>query len=133
MVQSGRILPDDEPASKYWADEVRVTRRYLYASTRGLEPSTKGYVTVWAIDDQGLVRQDAAPLTRWQTPTSGGWANAVEPAPCLAGDDTDEELLALTDSEEGYVFVLVFDGKQVNEVARLMLPEGKAATAVWLS
>jgi len=44
----------------------------------------------------------------------------------------------LTDSEEGFVFVLAFDGEKVTEVARTKLSYGDgesvvgAATAVWL-
>ena len=43
------------------------------------------------------------------------------------------EYLDLTDSEEGFVFVLGWDGKEVKEVARTKLDDGAgAATAVWL-
>ena len=48
------------------------------------------------------------------------------------------EWIALTDSQEGYVFVLSFDGFRIEEVARVKLEDGSgvevvgAATAVWL-
>jgi len=43
----------------------------------------------------------------------------------------------MTDSQEGHVFMLAFDGKSITEVARTQLTgeDGKilaAATAVWL-
>lgn len=122
----------------YWADEVRVSpsERYLYCSTRGLEPTTKGWVAVFALSQDGLPVSDT-PLDVYETATSGGWANAVQPAP---GEYNEEgiEYVALTDSEEGFVSVLAFDGKKVTEVARAKLEyldDGKvvgAATAVWL-
>lgn len=48
------------------------------------------------------------------------------------------EYIALTDSEEGFVFILAFDGRELTEVARTKLKYGNedrvvgAATAVWL-
>jgi carboxy-cis,cis-muconate cyclase len=59
----------------------------------------------------------------------------VEPAPVEEWKDVEEgkEYIALTDSEEGYVFVLSWDGEKVEEVARTKLEGGAgAATAVWL-
>lgn len=121
----------------YWADEVRVSPSsdYLYASTRGLEPETKGWFAVFRLLPSGLVESDT-PLALWETPTSGGWANAVEPAPSPLStlrQKDGKDYLALTDSEEGLVLVLSWDGEKVEEVARTKL-EGKAgaATAVWL-
>lgn len=71
----------------------------------------------------------------YETPTSGGWANAVEP--CFEQVELEEggkgELLVLTDEEEGWVFMITWgEGRGFDEVARLKLPVGKAATAVWL-
>jgi len=135
-----KIIPEDKDPKDYWADEVRLSRtssppKYLYASTRGLEKGTKGYVAVFSLDDAGQINGEA--LDMYETETSGGLANAVEPAP-EGGDGV--EYIALTDSEEGYVFVLSFDEteRRLKEVARGKLGEddqGKvigAATAVWL-
>ncbi|KAK5135494.1 hypothetical protein LTR08_005129 [Meristemomyces frigidus] len=140
-----KIIPDDKDPKEYWADEVRLstgpdksTPRYMYASTRGLVAETKGYVAVFRINTDGTLASDTA-LDIWETPTSGGIANAIEPAP-WSGDNRTEavEYLSLTDSEEGWVIMLGFDGKKVSEVARVNLgktEEGetvKAATTVWL-
>lgn len=126
-------LPADHSASLYWADEVRVSpsQKYLYCSTRGLEPQTKGWVAVYGLTPEGLPASDA-PLCLWETPTSGGWANAVEPSPG-AYNKEDCEYVALTDSEEGLVMILGWDGKAIREVARTKLEGGAgAATAIWL-
>lgn len=137
------ILPPGKDATDFWADEVRLSNitdpatqapRYLWASTRGLKKETKGYVGVYALDANGEL-VDAEAIHIWETPTSGGIANAVEPAPRPVDG---VEYAALTDSEKGWVFVVAFDGEKVREVARVRLDEEgredfvQAATAVWL-
>ncbi|GAA5902269.1 hypothetical protein JCM6882_000488 [Rhodosporidiobolus microsporus] len=132
-----KIIPEDHDPKDYWADEVRVSPsgRYLYCSTRHLterSPTKKGWVAVYPLPPSGLLDPSSSPLALWETPTSGGWANAVEPAP--GGYNTArEEFVALTDSEEGLVLILGWDGETVREVARTKLGDGAgAATAVWL-
>ncbi|KAH0354527.1 Muconate cycloisomerase 1, partial [Aureobasidium melanogenum] len=140
LVSGKRIIPEDKDEKKYWADEVRLSRptsgrpKYLYASTRGLEKETKGYVAVFELDEEGLLRGEAIDI--FETATSGGIANAIEPAPMVEGQE-GVEYLAMTDSQEGYVFMLAFDGKKIREIARTQLlgEDGNtlaAATAVWL-
>jgi len=135
---SVKIIPEQNDARLYWADEVRVSKsllydsgskapRFLYASTRGLEVGTKGCVAVFALSEEG--RMDEC-VYMYETATSGGWANAVEPAPEGCGGVEGVEFVALTDSEAGCVFMLAFDGRVVREVARVGVEE--AATAVWL-
>jgi carboxy-cis,cis-muconate cyclase len=133
-LQSVKIIPAEENASKYWADEVRLSLSnsssppYLFASTRGLVNDTKGYVAVFALNSDGTFK-NLTPLDMWQTPTSGGIANAIQPGPVVDG----KEYIALTDSQEGTVLVLSWDGKQIEEVARVSLDnKAQAATAVWL-
>jgi carboxy-cis,cis-muconate cyclase len=139
LISGARIVPIDKDEKNYWADEVRLSRpasgppRYLYASTRGLEKETKGYVAVFELDENGLLQGEAIDI--FETATSGGIANAIEPAPMVEGQEV--EYLAMTDSQEGFVFILAFDGKRMTEVARTQLvgEDGKslaAATAVWL-
>jgi carboxy-cis,cis-muconate cyclase len=142
--QGVKIIPADNDPKHYWADEVRLSTgpdpekpRYMYASTRGLESHTKGYVAVFPLNADGTLDSETA-IDIWETPTSGGLANAIEPAPWRKGQNEDEEFLAMTDSEEGLVFILSFDGKNVKEAARLSLGKTDdgdvvgAATAVWL-
>ena len=142
--QGVKIIPADKDPKLYWADEVRLSTgpdgekpRYMYASTRGLESHTKGYVAVFPLNADGTLASETA-IDIWETPTSGGMANAIEPAPWKKGQNEDEEFLAMTDSEEGCVFILSFNGKSIKEVTRLNLgktDEAKVmgvATAVWL-
>lgn len=136
-----RIIPEDKDPSDYWADEVRLstaseTPRYMYASTRGLAAETKGYVAVFELHHDGTVVSET-PICIWETPTSGGIANAIEPAPYHESFG-GIEYLAMTDSQEGWVFMLGFDGREVKEVARVNLGKTgdgqvvQAATAGWL-
>ncbi|KIW30940.1 uncharacterized protein PV07_02631 [Cladophialophora immunda] len=155
------IVPAGTGSIGYWADEVRTSLssgdkpKYLYASTRALNKGDKGYVAVYKLTDEGVIDDSFPPHSTWripirhptkdsdcgwkpffrglqylwETPTSGGWANAIQPGPTVDG----VEYLAMTDSEEGFVFVLGWDGEEFKEVARTKLPNGAgAATAVWL-
>lgn len=140
------LLPAGKACGDFWADEVRTSRlfaegrapRWLYASTRGLEAGTKGYVAAYALGEDGAMCGPAVAI--YETRTSGGLANAVEPAPRevyekmglpLEGEGA-EEFVALTDSEEGWVVVLGWDGRRFREVASVRLEGAKAATAVWV-
>ncbi|KAK5128027.1 hypothetical protein LTR85_005144 [Meristemomyces frigidus] len=146
-----KVIPTDSDPKEYWADEVRLSTgpdkakpRYMYASTRGLKADTKGYVAVFQLNEDGTLASDTA-LDIWETPTSGGIANAIEPAPWHVeqgregdGKKSAIEYLALTDSEEGWVSILGFDGRKLSEVAKVNLGKTEdgqivqAATAVWL-
>lgn len=153
-IQAVPTIPADADCRDFWADEVRTSLsdghapKWLYASTRGLSESQKGYVSVYALNADGLIvdapiidthrRSEkpahAAVRAMYQTATSGGWANAIQPGPTLNGT----EFIAMTDSEVGYVFVLSWDGTAIKEAARVNLNDGNrggkhgAATAIWL-
>ncbi|POS75926.1 hypothetical protein DHEL01_v205676 [Diaporthe helianthi] len=141
------MLPHGQKCDDFWADEVRLsnhgsgggdnTPRYLYASTRGLEPGTKGYVAAYELGADGSIAGPAVDI--FETRTSGGLANAIEPAPgpLVSDDGGGDEFIALTDSEQGFVVILAFDGSRFREVAstKLVMDDGEvatAATAVWL-
>lgn len=161
--QGVRIIPQGLDVSEFWADEVRTSLsgdgtqpKYLYASTRGLKEGRKGYIAIYALDADGYVsgadtiadnsqtdkngepRDDdqGGLLAMYETATSGGWANAIQPGPTVGG----VEYIAMTDSEVGFVFVFAWDGREIREVTRVDLNEGGelqgkarhgAATAVW--
>ncbi|KAH8782854.1 muconate cycloisomerase I, MLE [Diaporthe sp. PMI_573] len=147
------MLPEGKRCEDFWADEVRLSNhtstssnnnnnnnkpRYLYASTRGLQPETKGYVAAYELKPDGSIAGPA--LDIFETRTSGGLANAIEPAPGpLVSDSGDggDEFIALTDSEQGFVVILAFDGSRFREAASTKLVRdggevAQAATAVWL-
>lgn len=123
------VLPPGEDCTNFWADEVRLSTgpednnpRYLFASTRGLRRGVRGYVSVFALNDDGTFK-DETPIDMWMTPTSGGIANAIEPAPFQkSGKASGNHFLSLTDSEAGLVLILGFDGKRIREVSRVELP-----------
>ncbi|OAQ69228.1 muconate cycloisomerase I, MLE [Pochonia chlamydosporia 170] len=143
------LLPEGECAAHYWADEVRLSTesnpRYLFASTRGLESHTNGYVCVFGLNQNGTLTQTVA-IDIWETPTSGGIANAIEPAPWstrVSQACPSKHFIAMTDSEACKVFILSFDGKTIcmvnstvlevpmrNQVGQKMLAQ--PATAIWV-
>jgi carboxy-cis,cis-muconate cyclase len=146
-VQGVKIIPKGEDHKLYWADEVRTSLsdgdrpKYLYASTRGLEIDRKntekyrkGWVCAFKLREDGTIDERAGKdengsLHMWETPSSGGWSNAIQPGPTVDG----VEYIALTDSEAWQVIVLGWDGKRFEEVARAKMDEGAVvATAVWL-
>lgn len=137
-VEGGNILPAGDDCGLYWADEVRLSpdAKVLFGSTRGLKSETKGWVSAWALDDAGRLKQASEEAThRFQTRTSGGWANAIAVAPALGPNG--ESLIALTDSEEGFVQMLSYtakDGFKVLDELKLGEPgeEHPAATVVFV-
>ncbi len=154
--QAAQILPQGRHADAYWADEVRLSPasargfpEYLIASTRGLDAQTKGYVSVYSLDEHGYLTSPGAgdkdysgcrPNDIFETPTSGGLANAVEPLRELVDGECH---FALTDSEQGLLLVLKLQQGQGDDDVRIVeaarLPFEKLgdktrglATAVWL-
>jgi len=141
FVEGASILPPGDSKKKYWADEVRLSpdASVLFGSTRGLEPETKGWVTAWnltpegrLVDPVGAANGDAT--HRFQTSTSGGWANAI--AVCPNYGPRGEVFLTLTDSEEGFIQILSYlpsEGfKVVDEVSVATKDAHGASVAVWL-
>ncbi|EIM79226.1 3-carboxy-cis,cis-mucoante lactonizing enzyme [Stereum hirsutum FP-91666 SS1] len=127
----------------YWADEVRLSAdaSILYASTRGRESTTDGFVQGYALSSDGgsfiIPSSDlttSTTLFSYQTTTSGNSANAVNPAPSTI-DVGGKYFVALTDSEIGFLAMLEYypgNGSMV-EVARLSLDDGGCcAASVWL-
>ncbi|GAA6022637.1 hypothetical protein JCM11491_001145 [Sporobolomyces phaffii] len=141
----------DPARDRYRGDTLRLSRdgRRLYVTTRGKTPTERGFVSVWTVaasdgaivestdgdDDDAAEPQGYGALSRYETATSGGKANAIEvfpfgPArrPRRDEDDNEEkdggggggggagtgtttttttrEWIALTDDEAGWVTVL---------------------------
>ena len=113
--------------SAWWPDEVLVSTsgKYLWATNRGRQEGTKGFISAFRLGEEGQIEEQ---LFLKETATSGGSANAVTPAPF--GD----EWLALTDTEKGLVQIWRFDavGISVEVVAEVGIPVGRCcANAVW--
>lgn len=161
-IQRLSIIPPSLSSTRlsYRGDTLRLSQSgsYLYATTRGMTKDTKGFVAVWSVNGDGtlgspdLVEQgereeealDHAPLDRFETKTSGGKANAVETFPFHTSEKGVKEVrdwVLLTDDEDGWVWVLEWDGKRIKELAGVKLGEGGtneekgtgASHAVWLS
>ncbi|KAF8329152.1 Lactonase, 7-bladed beta-propeller-domain-containing protein [Cantharellus anzutake] len=142
--QSASILPPGSDQHNYRGDTLRLSRKhfplrppeqdiqwseeqepvsYLFATTRGATSEYKGYLAAFAISSDGLILNPSdqfshLPLPHiFQTPTSGGKANAIELAPykissrSTPGSD-DAEWIVLTDSEEGWIFIVEWSGKR---------------------
>jgi carboxy-cis,cis-muconate cyclase len=92
---------------------------HLFATTRGFDTSHKGFITVFSILPTGLLDTHESKIERWQTPTSGGKANAIELKAKVAdetvGNDPGAEgvWIALTDDEPdgGGLWILEWDGE----------------------
>lgn len=80
------------------------------------------------------------PLAMYETPTSGGKANAISVAPPSSWSfSSSGEYIVLTDDEQGFIFVLSWDAERggVEEVARTKLggfdgEDVMASHAIWL-
>lgn len=116
----------------------------LFTTTRGTNPSTKGWMSIFAINADGLFDGQEE---RWETPTSGGKANAIDIlSKSLKCDPEENEIwILLTDDSPqavddviGGVRVLEWDGFEtggVKEVAKYPDGEGEmrgGSHAVWL-
>ncbi|UZJ53453.1 hypothetical protein CBS101457_002773 [Exobasidium rhododendri] len=155
-VQRVSILPDDgsHQNKDYRGDTVRLSPdgKSLFATTRGMIPSIKGYVKVWDVEE-GKSSSSSTVLSEkliYQTRNSGGKANAIEFAPRYASPSSSaaatrdagegsRDYAVLTDDQEGYVSVLEWNGRDLQDVATIKLPsldsgEAQGASqAVWLS
>jgi carboxy-cis,cis-muconate cyclase len=125
--------PDD-----YRGDTIRTSPStpFVFATTRGKTSSTRGYLCAYALDPQTghLVSPSSKPSAVFQTPTSGGRANAIEVIETRGRGRGDElEWIVLTDEEERLVLVISWNGVEFVEVSRVQLEEGDGAShAVWL-
>jgi carboxy-cis,cis-muconate cyclase len=108
----------------------------VFATTRGKTSTTPGYLCAFALDPDSshLTSPSSPPAAVYQTPTSGGKANAIEVIQVNGrGTEGEKEWIVLTDDEEGWVVVISWDGIKLEEVTRVkLLPSDGASHAVWL-
>ncbi|KAH0578956.1 hypothetical protein H2248_003138 [Termitomyces sp. 'cryptogamus'] len=116
--------------------------RALFASTRGASPATPGWLSTFLLDADGMFVDPHLP-EYWQTPTSGGKANALDVISKSQGEGEGVWILLTDDDEitEGPgVWVLEWDGWGTGGVRAVVgwPPPGQAETmqggshAVWL-
>ncbi|KDR79164.1 hypothetical protein GALMADRAFT_243050 [Galerina marginata CBS 339.88] len=99
----------------------------LITTTRGSTSNVRGWLSVFPLDEDGNFARvppgdsghEDIEAERFQTPTSGGKANAIDIRPkSMGGDDTDGLWILLTDDDEdtaspsggGAIRVLEWDG-----------------------
>lgn len=85
------VIPAHQNATRhlYRGDTLRLSadNRRLYVTTRGKTPSQRGWVTTYALEADGSVKESPelhkgfGALSRFETQTSGGKANAIEVFP----------------------------------------------------
>ncbi|GAA5924476.1 hypothetical protein JCM1841_004596 [Sporobolomyces salmonicolor] len=142
---------------QYRGDTLRLSSdgRRLYVTTRGKTARERGWVSVWKVAEDGSIdeRDSSASqgergygaLSRFETPTSGGKANAIEVFPFQEAAADGHDYIILTDDEQGWVWVLEWrdEWSELREVAGVQLGrqdgaeederETGASHAVWLS
>lgn len=119
--------------------------KFLVTTTRGSSPEVRGWLSIFALNERGDFAQDKIE-ERFETPTSGGKANAVD---LLSKQDGDGVWIVLTDDDDavfaedgpgnGAVRVLEFNGlgtggvKEVAEWPKDHEEDIKGAShAIWL-
>lgn len=140
---SSSLLSATQDPHDYRGDTVRVSHvtPFVFATTRGKDASVRGLLVAFELDSDpvngggALLRPGAGPTATFETPTSGGKANAIEVLPARGRGQAGEkeEWLVLTDSEQGLVLIVSWDGKRFEEVSRVQLEHGDGAShAVWV-
>jgi carboxy-cis,cis-muconate cyclase len=156
-----RSAEHEDDREQYRGDTVRISPSgtSILATTRGKTAGVRGFVRAWALHPNSVVDDPNATVggpigalkATFETPSSGGKANAIEWAPrypLMASPEEqggvdgsgEHDLAVLTDDEQGHVLVLSWDGSDLKELARVTLPgtgdDGRpegASHAVWLS
>ncbi|KAL2067200.1 hypothetical protein VTL71DRAFT_1624 [Oculimacula yallundae] len=131
------LLPQELLGSEnHWANEVVVSPSgaYIWATTRGRNKNSTGYIAVFSADKETGEIQKRNFLR--PTTTSGGVANVVIPS------EHDDHIVALTDNEIGFLEIwrLDEDAMWAEPVSRIVLSDrgnnryasGCCANAVWV-
>jgi carboxy-cis,cis-muconate cyclase len=150
LLQSISILPRGSNVSDYRGDTLRFyppaspLPSHLFTTTRGTNTSINGFLTVFSILPTGLLDTQESKIERWQTPSSGGPANAIElKAKGGHGHEHDAEgaWIILTDAatEASGVWILEWNGEGTGgiKIVTAWSSEGGvsldgASIAIWL-
>jgi carboxy-cis,cis-muconate cyclase len=153
-LQSISILPPDSNASNYRGDTLRFYSptpssafpTHVFSSTRGLNSSHRGFISIFSILPTGLLDSNESKIERWQTPSSGGQANAIElrSKAQTSGDEHGSEgvWIVLTDAEtkSSGVWILEWNGEGTGgiNIVTQWSSEGEvslegASHAIWLN
>lgn len=148
LVATADLLPpsSNNQRSNWRADTLRFSSNleYLFATTRGKSPSTKGSLLAYRlhISNNPQLQVKLSRVAHFETRTSGGKANAIELAPPLhpSPNHHHTDLLILTDDEQGWLDIISFsDTNQSFTVqASTQLPNLEsghfhgASHAIWL-
>lgn len=99
----------------------------LWATTYSRKPGKSGYMTGFKVQENGIV---ADRLFQVNTPTAGGRSNNMASCPFA------ENLIALTESDQGNVSVWKYDNGTAKEIASVKIQDsqpnrGCCSEAVW--
>ncbi|KAJ7607507.1 3-carboxy-cis cis-mucoante lactonizing enzyme [Roridomyces roridus] len=96
-------------ASLYWGDEITISSdgRTLYASTRSRVASEPGYISGWALNPNGSLRES---LFNMATPAGGGTSNILSASPW---SDASKDMLILTDQDTDFVALYELQGSEL--------------------
>lgn len=130
FVASRSLLPEEHAAnlSRFRGDTLMLappssafpSPRVLFTTTRGGKPDTRGWLSAFALDEDGLFTSQ---VQRFQTPTSGGKANAIDLLQKSASGEgglwivlTDDDDTTASPSGTGAVRVLEWDETAIQTV-----------------
>lgn len=125
----------------YRSNAVRLSRdgKHVFTSTRGWNNmDANGWVAAYALGDDGSLASEQA-LAYYEAPLTLGSAAGLRVAfwddETTAGADGITDYMYLSDTEEGYMYVLSWtpSNKTISQVAALQYPDGAAPyEATWL-
>ncbi|KAF5679218.1 muconate cycloisomerase I [Fusarium heterosporum] len=141
-IQRGSAIPDSV-RNKYTfrSNTVQMSRdgRYLFTSTRSWNNTeANGYVAAFALNDEGLLKQENA-VAFYEAPVTLGSAGGLRVAPWEDESNSDPngltDYMYLSDTSEGWMFILGWtpSNQTLNLVTSLQYPDHQTPyEATWL-